>query len=339
MTDSQILESYTNAMTIPIYYTDGVKWPFKSGIILKPVVAEYGKYYTNLFDKTIGSDTFDSTQLPKIFQNAQQLMRCSHHFINGMKAMGLEPNEIATRLLNLAKAIITLQGGRNFIKYGNYLVRDNIEVAPKLNTPLLLALATALWAYSETLYFVHRQTACEYHGNYALKDDNNAIIRDFCNLKPTDLWNEFDFTNIPDTICIKTAHNPSFSCEFDSYNNLYVRAGSMLQSLEYGEVLVDGRTIDEQELTNLLDLISTKIGEFHAIIESMGDIAIKHKYLDIFWYRGKAMANLLGIDWRPTAEIHAKADVAFNTPEPLPSYKPKVPYDEFKRDFDFAKYL
>jgi len=329
LTNKQLLTDYATAISIPVYYTDGVKWPFKSGTVLKPVIAEYGEYYTSLFDSL--------DNLSKVFDNAQQLIRCSHHFINGMKAMDLAPNEIANRLVKLSNAIIELQGGNYFIEYGDYHITDKVNVEHSLTTPLLLHLATALWAYSETLYFVHRQTACEYHGSYTLEDGNNAIIRDFCNLKPSDLW-DFNFNDIPNKIQIATAHNRTFKVEFDNYNNLYVRNGSMKESLEYGHVIIDGKQASEDEVSNLFNLISKKIAEFHLTIEEMGDIAIKHKYLDIFWYRGKPMADALGVEWRPSKEIHKKADIAFNMTEPIPLYRPKETFEEYRAQFDYSKY-
>jgi len=329
-TNKQLLSDFATAITIPVYYTDGVKWPFKSGIALKPVTSEYGEYYTSLFD------ALDKPS--KVFDNAGQLVRCSHHFINGMKSMGLENGEIAERLVKLANAIIELQGGNYFIEYGDYRVTDKVNVERALKTPLLLRLATALWAYSETLYFVHRQTACEYHGNYKLPDGNNAIVRDFCNLKPTDLWGNFDFADVPNTIQIATAHNQDLKTEFDNYNNLYVRKGSMVESLEFGHVLVDGNQITGSEVADLLDVISDKLTKFHIIIENMDDIAIKHKYLDIFWYRSKPMADALRRDWKPSKEIHAKADIAFNIPEAPPSYRPQETFEEFRKQFDYSKF-
>ena len=328
-TNKQLLSDFATAISIPVYYTDGVKWPFKSGTALKPVLADYGKYYTSLFDSL--------TNPSKAFQSAQQLIRCSHHFINGMKAMGLPNEEIANRIVKLGNAIIELQGGNYFIEYGDYKVTKDVQVNSSLKTPLLLHLAIALWAYSETLYFVHRQTACQYHGCYPLPDGNNAIVRDFYNLQPADLW-DFDFSGIPQTVQISSAHNSNFKAEFDNYNNIYIRKGSMLESLEYGHVLVDGKKITETEVSDLLTLISNKLTDFHTIIENMSDAAVKHKYLDIFWYRGKPMANILGLSWQPSEEIHAKADIAFSKPESLPPYRPKETFEEYRAQFDFSTF-
>jgi len=324
----KLLSDFATGVSVATFYTDGVKWPFKSGGCIKPVLKEYGEFFVNLFDKI--------DDIAPLFNNSQQLMRCSHHYVNGMKAMGLSREEIAPRLVKLAKAIIKMQGGNGFIEYGDFRVRENVNVSDSSRSQAMLRLATALWAYSETLYFVHRQTACEYHGTYDLPDGNFAVCRDFCNLEPSDLWEDFDFGEVPDKISIYTAHSRDLKIEFDNYNNLYVRAGSMSKSLQYGEVIADGKIISDSKIADLLMLISKKLTEFHTIIDQMGDVAVKHKYIDIFWYRCKPMADFLGVDWKPSTHIHEKADIAFKNPEPFAHPKGEQTYEEYRKQYDYS---
>jgi len=110
----------------------------------------------------------------------------------------------------------------------------------------------------------------------------------------------------------------------------------MSESLEYGHVLINGNKASENEIANLLGLISTKLTKFHTAIEKMSDIAVRHKYLDIFWYRGKPMADALGRNWQPSEKIHAKADSAFRTPEPPPPYRSKETFEEYRAQFDYS---
>lgn len=334
----KILKDFAIELSVPVYYTDGVKYPFKSGGVIKPVIADLGKFYLELFDKV--EEKIEPTEWNKVFDSAQQLCRCVHHTINGMKALKLSNEEIARYMLKIAKAILVLQNGHYFPHYNQYIILDNIEVQKEaaFHSNELLFLSTALWAYSETLYFVHRQLACQYHGGYDLGDGTFAIVRDFCNLRPKDLWSEFDFTGIPDTIQIVTVHDNSLKIDFDSYNNLYVRDGNMLQTLKYGYVVVNGEAISQEETSKLFKLIQDKLNEFHKMLESYSDNKIKHKYIDIFWYRTKPMADFLGVDWRPSEEIHSKADIYFNT-EHKQVPKKEETFEEFVSKYDYSDYI
>ena len=336
--NKKLLKDFATELSVPVYYTDGVKYPFKSGGVIKPVVADLGKFYLELFDRV--EEKIAPNEWNRVFDNAQQLCRCVHHTINGMKALELPEEEIAQYMLRIAKAILVLQNGHYFPHYSQYIVLDNIEIQKEVSfhTKELLFLATALWAYSETLYFVHRQQACQYHGGYDLGDGTFAIVRDFCNLKPKDLWEEFDFIGISDTIRIVTVHDNSLKIDFDSYNNLYLRDGNMLQTLKYGYVIVDGKAINQEQTSKLFGLIQNKLNAFHKIIEGYPGNRVKHKYIDIFWYRTKPMADFLGVDWKPGNEIHEKADIYFNT-EPPPAPKKEQTFEEFVSQYDYSEYI
>jgi hypothetical protein len=257
-----------------------------------------------------------------------------------MKELELSNQEIAKYMLKIAKAILVLQNGHYFPHYSNYIILDNINIDKNIifYSNELLFLSTALWAYSETLYFVHRQQACQYHGGYDLGDGTFAIVRDFCNLKPKNLWEEFDFTGIPNTIQVVTVHDKVLKIDFDSYNNLYLREGNMLQTLKCGYVVVDGKPINKEQTSELFKLIQNKLNEFHKIIESYSDNKVKHKYIDIFYNRTKPMADFLGVDWKPSEEIHKKADIYFNAEQPVVQ-KPKQTFEEFVKQYDYSDYI
>lgn len=336
--NKKLLKDFATEISIPVYYTDGVKYPFKSGGVIKPVIDDLVKFYLELFDKV--EEKIAPDEWNKVFDNAQQLCRCVHHTINGMKALKLSNEEIAKYMLKIAKAILVLQNGHYFPHYNQYIILDKVEVKKDISfhSNELLFLSTALWAYSETLYFVHRQQACQYHGGYDLGDGTFAIIRDFCNLKPKDLWSEFNFIGIPDTIQIVTVHDNSLKIDFDSYNNLYLREGNMLKTLKYGYVIIDGKVASKEETSKLFQLIQDKLNEFHKITEGYSDNKLKHKYIDIFWYRTKPMADFLGLDWKPCKEIHEKADIYFNLEQSITPKKHKT-FEEFVKQYDYSEYI
>jgi len=328
--NKKLLRDFATEIAIPSYYTDGVKWPIKSGGVIKPVIGDLAEFYLELFD--LVEQRISPNEWGKVFDSAQQLCRCSHHTINGMRTLELSKEEMADYILRIAKAVLVLQNGHYFPHYSNYIILNNVDIKKEksFNSPELLHLSTALWAYSETLYFVHRQQACEYHGGYDLGDGTFAIIRDFYNLKPEDLWPEFDFTRMPDKIQVVTVHDNGLKIDFDSYNNLYLREGSMLNTLKYGYVIADGKRLTAEQTTKLLELISNKLNEFHKILSKCSENYIKHKYIDIFWYRAKPMAKFLGFDWRPSKEIHEKAEIYYN------KSNEKESFEEYRSHFDYS---
>ena len=336
--NKKLLKDFSLALSVPVYYTDGVKYPFKSSEVFKPVAAQFTEFFLRLFDAV--EERIAPGEWSRVFDNAQQLFRCIHHVIGGMAALGMAGEEIAQYSLRIAKAILVLQDGHYFSQYGQYLVstRFSAQREGSFHSKELLFISAALWAYSETLYFVHRQHACQYHGGYDLGDGTFALVRDFCNLRPQGLWREFDFTGIPDTIRVVTVHSRSLEIEFDSYNNLYLRNGDMVRSLAYGYVIVNGRVCAAEDVSRLFMLVQSKLNEFNGMVERYSDREIKHKFVDVFWYRTMPMASFLGVDWRPSPSIHEEADIYFLEEHP-PTRKAAQSFAEFAAQYDYSEFI
>jgi hypothetical protein len=214
---------------------------------------------------------------------------------------------IAEKILLLLEGISVLSNGHYFESMGSHKILNDLDVEAlsqnlRMNfddSRTLLSLSGVLWAYSEVNYFVAHELTCEYHGAYKLQSGEKAVVRDFINLCPSDLWPERDFGGLPERLRVVTFHDSSLDISYDVYNNLFDKNGTLRTSLVDGYALADGLVVSIQEVQRLISCLSEKIALFADEVELMDKNMIAHKYMDIFWYRKKSLTDYLNVHWKP----------------------------------------
>jgi len=347
----KMLKDFAQALAIPVGLTDSAKWPVRAGTVIYPV----RNLLVNEFISQIESSGIigKPDEWRKAFDGPTQLWRMSHHLISGLVDDQVEKSIIADRILLLLEGIAALNNDHYFERTGAHYILNHNEISDiiagydsveKSKSRKLLSLAGLLWSYSETNYFVAHELTCEYHGAYKLANEGYAVIREFKNLQPTQLWSNRDFSGLPEYIRIVTFHDDSLQIQFDVYNNLFDETGTMAPSITGGYAFADGKQLSFEECLRLIALISKKVTLFTDEVDAMSKQEIAHKYKDVFWYRKKSLADYMGIDWKPVPEISKTLDEGLAAGPPKKTVAPKsdtllTPVEKFAIEYDFSEYV
>ena len=343
------LKDFAEAVAIPVGLTDGAKWPVRAGTVIFPVRNILVKEFMEQIESSgiVGNPE----RWRKAFDGPTQLWRTSHHLLNGLVDDGFGKDVIAEKVLVLLEGIAALNNGHYFERLGNHIILDESEVEKITNVAMVegnkearkfLHLAGLLWAYSETNYFVAHELTCEYHGPYKLKNGNYAVIREFMNLKPVDLWENRDYNGLPSTIKVITIHKNTLDIKFDAYNNLYDENGTMPLSLIKGIAYADDVFLPLIEIESLINLLSEKVRIFSDEVNSMDSLSVARKYMEIFWYRKKSLTSYMGIDWRPAPEFYSILEDGLKVGSPKTAKKTpsgRTPVEELAELYDCSEFV
>jgi len=345
------LKDFAKALAIPVGLSDSVKWPVRAGSVIFPVRNILVRDFVNQVEASgiIGKPR----EWQKAFDGPTQLWRMSHHLVNGLLDDSTDKHIIAKRILLLLEGISALCNGNYFETIGPHRIMLEESVLPLLSIPQItekkyirkfLHLSALLWAYSETNFFVAHELTCEYHGAYALPNGGYAVVRDFKNLKPSQLWGKRNFNGLPTYIRIVTFHNNTLNIKFDVYNNLFDNEGTMAQSLIGGYAFADKHLLSEKDIMELIESFSDKVTRFTDEVNNTSKDAIARKYMEIFWYRKKSLTDYMGIDWKPEANLYTVLENGLAEGQPKKTAEPKfnairLPVEQLAIDFDFSEYI
>jgi len=344
----QLLKDFATAISVPVGLTDSNKWPVRAGTVIFPVRNIFVREFLNQIEN---SDILGNPQKWKMaFDGVSQLWRMSHHLINGLTDDKIAKDIIAKKILLLLEGISALCNENYFERIGNHIILGDSDVSELLkndmikkeNAKNLLLLSGLLWAYSETNYFVAHELTCEYHGAYKTNNDTFAVIRDFKNLKPTELWDNRSYDNIPNEIRVVTIHNNNLAIGFDVYNNLFDEKGTLSNSLIEGFAIADNKILDIVQIEELISLLSKKVIEFTAEVNSMEHMEIAKKYMEVFWYRKKSLADYIGTSWKPELGLYSILEEGINNVTKTSSGKSNsriLNLDEVAKQYDFSEFI
>lgn len=347
----KMLKDFAQALAVPVGLTDSAKWPVRAGTVIFPVRNLLVNEFINQIETSgiIGKPE----EWRKAFDGPTQLWRMSHHLINGLVDDNIDKSLIAEKILLFLEGIAALNNDHYFEMIGAHYILNNVEITSvisghesleSIQARKLLILSGLLWAYSETNYFVAHELTCEYHGPYKLSDSGYTVVREFKNLRPTELWDNRDFSGLPDYIRVVTMHDDSLAIQFDAYNNLFDENGTMAPSIIGGYALADGKQLSYKEILDLIAVISQKVTMFTDEVNAMSKKEVAYKYKDVFWYRKKSLADYMGISWKPSSEVSYILDEGLAAGQPQ---KPVVsvsnailnPVEKFAIEYDFSNYV
>ena len=230
----KMLKDFAQAIAVPVGLTDNAKWPIRAGAVIFPVRNLLVREFIEQIEASGISGK--PAEWRKAFDGPTQLWRMSHHLINGLMDDKTDNSVIADKILLFLEGIAALNNDHYFERLGAHHILNGNDVALAVSggqslkqsqVKKLLMLAGLLWAYSESNYFVAHELTCEYHGAYRLSAGGYAVVREFKNLRPIDLWGNRDFKGLPDYVRIVTLHDDSLDIQFDVYNNLFDVKGTI----------------------------------------------------------------------------------------------------------------
>lgn len=338
------LKDFAEAVAVPVGLTDSAKWPVRAGTVIFPVRNILVREFLEQVEASGILGYPDKWRAA--FDGPTQLWRTSHHLLNGLMDDGFDKSVIASKILVLIEGIAALNNGHYFERLGKHIMLDDADVQQAVSVDMIegktqarkaLMLAGLLWSYSETNFFVAHELTCEYHGPYVLADGTYAVIREFKNLKPTELWENRDYNGLPEYIRVITIHNNTLEIGFDAYNNLYDEKGTMAASLLRGCALADGHALSEEEISDLIAVISEKVESFAAEVNAMDSLSVARKYMEVFWYRKKSLTDYMGISWKPAKELYTVLEEGLKVgPKKPPKKTPsgRTPVEELAELYD-----
>ena len=345
----QQLKDFAQAMSVPVGLTDGNKWPVRAGTVIFPVRNILVRELLNQIREAgiIG----DAEKWRAAFDGPSQLWRMSHHLINGLLDEDVDKSEIAETILTFLEGVAALNYNHYFERIGKHIMFTDDMLQQALSVEFIndkkqarkaLMLSGLIWSYSETNYFVAHELTCEYHGAYELPDGNFAVIREFMNFSPSELWNKRDFTGMPHKMRVITIHDNTLDIGFDAYNNLFDSNGTMAPSLISAAVISDDKAQSIEEIDALIALFSEKVREFADEVNALSENEIAHQYMEIFWYRKKSLTDYMGLSWKPSEELHQLLDEGLKkgqVKKPGQSAGGRTTPEELAKEYDFSDYI
>ncbi|MDR0917916.1 MAG: hypothetical protein LBM93_01490 [Oscillospiraceae bacterium] len=345
----QQLKDFALAMSVPVGLTDGNKWPVRAGTVIFPVRNTLVHEFIGQIKQAgiIG----DADKWRQAFDNPTQLWRMSHHLINGLLDDEVDKHEIAETILTFLEGVAALNYDHYFERIGKHIIFTDKMLSEAMDVNMItdkkiarkaLMLSGLIWSYSEANYFVAHELICEYHGAYPLPDGNFAVVRDLINFSPVELWGNRDYSGMPNKARVITVHDKTLDIGFDAYNNLFDDSGTMASSLLSASVIVDDKVLSVDEIDSYISLFSDRVTSFSDEVNAMSKNEIAHKYMEIFWYRKKSLADYMGVPWKPAAELHRVLDEGLEkgpVKKPGQSAGGRTTPEELVEQYDFSKYL
>jgi hypothetical protein len=151
------------------------------------------------------------------------------------------------------------------------------------------------------------------------------------------------FEGLPDFLRIITIHDERLDIKFDAYNNLYDERGTMVTSLLEGAVYYsDNNTLSIAKINELLDIFSSKVSIFTAEVDLMHEFDVAVKYMEVFWYRKKSLADYIGVSWKPSQDVYKTLEEGLKNGPGKKGVSPPNGWDlveELTQKYDFSEYL
>ncbi len=344
--DFQRLADFSKAIAIPLYNTDAIKWPIRSGHIISKVGEIYATEYISQLQELV--DKYDPSLWKVAVPNSLSLWRMAHHIINGLEKAKIEKNIIAQDCLLMINIIEVVTNQEKILNDRHIIL--NQSVINNLSSHMgritrfdkiseLLSLATLLWAYAESLYFQGREICCEYHGPYLDHNGIRVIVRDYQNLAPNDLWMDQKFSDFYQNIRIVTLHNEYLQLTIDAYNNVNIPHGDFINSCIGGLLFVNGSIADDVMVSILIQDFSERLVTQLARVNSMSAQSLYLQYLNIFWYRKKKLADFLSLDWIPPENAIEQINCSEIKQSYVNKYKTPKGMGFVAEQYNYSKYL
>lgn len=160
---------------------------------------------------------------------------------------------------------------------------------------------TILWQYCIFIQVGHRAYSHEFHGPYALGNGESLMVREYYNLKPTDVW-EFTSEMPFDSVTTLEVYK-DVEIRLDGFGHLDVSA-SLPANLRRLAILIDGQSLKNLEefqdyLTKCFNVLQK--GNQLARGFKKRDWVTKLLEMRCFWL--KAHKDILGEDWKPSSNV------------------------------------
>lgn len=305
---------------------------------LWPLMVEIGAWYLNrcflseLYNTIKRLEEIGKTkdEIAFLFKAPSRLSYPMHqiHYsfqdLKGEKGKGL--------LLDLVDFIKFFRKEDIFCEKGQNILWANSKVKNALKTfPLLYLqndeegnsirrivgkLNTVLWLYTELITMGHHSICHEFHGPYKIDTNKWLVIREYYDLKLTDIWPFSDSMPANKIVTMEVYEDIQIKLDFfnhtESSSDLPSHLKAILIGLEKFENFLATDNIKE-----LLNKVTESMAIGNKYIANFKEVDWVTKLIELYFYCIEPHKSLLGEDWRPTNQVYefiqkAKPDKEFN---------------------------
>ena len=344
MNKNQRLGEFADAIALTLYNTDRMKWPTSSRFVISSVGHLYATEYMEQLSTFVCQ--YSTNDWYKAFSNSLSLLKVSHHIINGLEKAQIDKHQIAKYILMMIEVSTVLSGGTSLTSK-NHLLLSNAEIEAiydcfepiknRCDLNNLLKLSALLWAYADALFFQGKEMCCEYHGLYTTENGIKVLIRDYKNYNPIELWPEISFDLEFSDIRIVTFHKSDFSITMDVYNNIHVQNSNFKDSCIAGLLFIDKKRIDASVITNLISRFLVKLEKQTRYVNKLSKKELYQKYVYLFWYRKKYLADYLHLSWKPSKKVLKALEI--NDCQETSSSFENISMESIREKYDYSAYI
>ena len=297
-----MFQEYKRSLYSAWGYNDYNDWPIKFNSIMHLFVKEFAEeFYSEL---KIAMEEFQRKEIALKFNNPARIYRIIHSVVYGLRLSGLTLDEQRDAVRMMLEMNSDLKSGDIFNRDGRNIIYDDISrfsnyvytVCDKIQASMLQRFFGLMWAYTESLFFRAHDVTKEIHGLYT-DGEYKVLIREYYNLRPKDIWGDLPYTDYS-SFKIITYYTKDLSISLDAYKHIFFKGGNYIENMVKYRIEADGKVISLDELLNQIPKMEATIKATHEWSDNSDSKAIINRYADIYWYRKKALKDILGLDWR-----------------------------------------
>ena len=313
-TDEEYLLKYKESLKSAWGYNDYNDWPIKFNSIMHLFLPNFtDEFLKDLQEiKRIG---VNDNIITESFGNPARIYRIINPIIYGMKKMQTPLNRQREVVINLLKMVENMKVGSIYNEDGNNIILSNneansiinelrLEEADKQRSQMLHRFLGLLWTYTEAIFFRAHDVTKEIHGFYSVyNSDLKLLIRDYMNLRPKDLWPDISLPNLK-RVTVYTIYKNRLDVSIDAYNHLFFNRGDYVDDLVKFAIICDGKEVLFSELQDLFPELLNTVQCIKDWAASAKKSELIGKYAEIYWYRKKALCDILGKNYRVPREVY-----------------------------------
>lgn len=290
-------------------------WPIKLNAAFHLFLEEFSAEFLDDITYLESERGIALADIARAMNNPARVYRIIDASLYGLKRSRtplVKQRQTTLKLLDMVKA---LKYGSEFNENGINEILSPSQVAlladkvPVSCTPfgarLIHQFCGAMWSYTESIFFRAHDVTKEIHGPYPLQDGKVLVVKDYLNLRPTEIWG--DMPLLPcNSIRIVKKYAAGVNLTIDALNHLYSEQKLLIPHLEGYFMIVDGILADEDMATGLLEKMKEAVSAISSGVDEMSWNERVAKYAEIFWFRKRPVRDLRGLPWHVPAKVRER---------------------------------
>lgn len=298
-------------------------WPIKLNAAFHLFLDDFSSEFLDDIDCLERERGLSLAEIARAMGNPARIYRIIDTSLYGLRHRRRPLEEQRATTLKLLDMIRALKHGSEFNENGvnEILPLETVKELDARIPPLsagesrfIHQFCGVMWSYTESIFFRAHDVTKEIHGPYPLGDGQTMVVKEYLNLRPTEIWG--DIPLLPcDRIRIVKKYGPGLGLTIDALNHLYNEKGTNAVPYLLGTFMeVDDRVVDQEEGRELLERMQETIA-FNAVqVDALTWHQKVEKYAEIFWFRKRPVRELRGLAWQVPENVRER--IAAGTENP-----------------------